>query len=71
LKEYPCKYLHGTGFCDKGETCRFNHRILNYNEIQKFMGENEEYLLELYTKKGTTNLGEYFLQYLKNKTEKE
>ena len=47
LSIFPCKYLHGTGFCEKGQACKFSHKILNNDEIQKFMKENEEFLLEI------------------------
>lgn len=67
VKEYPCKYLHGTGFCEKGNNCKFSHKILNPDEIQKFMAENEEFLLELRNKNGRTNLGDYFEKFLKFK----
>ena len=59
-KEFPCKWIHATGMCDKGENCRFNHNILNEFELKKFMKENYEFLEERYIKEGKTNLGIYY-----------
>lgn len=70
-KEFPCKYLHAIGFCEKGQKCRFSHELLRPEEIQKFIKENEEYLKELYEKTGKTNLGDYFINYMKQKQEQE
>ena len=63
-KEFPCKYLHGTGLCDKAQACNFNHDFLTEPEIQKFMKENEEFLRKVLKETGKTNLSDYFLNYL-------
>ena len=70
-KEFPCKYLHGTGRCEKGENCIFKHDLLNETEIKKFMQENEEFLMKVLTDTGSTNLAGYFLNYLEEKKLKE
>lgn len=44
--------------------------ILNEQEILKFMEENEEYLQELMKTTGKTNLGDYFLKFLKDRDDK-
>ncbi|CDW72694.1 family protein [Stylonychia lemnae] len=67
LHLFPCKYLHGTGFCEKGQGCKFSHKLLANEEIQKFMQENEEFLMEIRQKQGKTNLSDYFERYIKNK----
>ena len=70
-KEYPCKYLHGTGVCEKAHGCIFKHSLLNEQEIQKFMSENEDFLKKVLKETGTTNLSDYFLNYLKTKDQRE
>ena len=62
-KLFPCKWIHATGMCDKGENCRFSHNILNELEIQKFMKENEEFLEEKFKSSGATNLGIYYIRF--------
>jgi hypothetical protein len=37
------------------------------DEIMKFILDNEDFLMRLYTDTGHTNLGEYFLNYLREK----
>lgn len=70
LKDFPCKFIHGTGYCDKGQNCKYSHNILNEQEIMKFMEENEDYLTDLLRTTGKTNLGEYFLKFLRDKDER-
>ena len=70
-KEFPCKYLHGTGICQKAEKCAFKHDLLNEVEIQKFMVENEDFLLKTLKETGRTNLSDYFTSYLAAKERKE
>jgi hypothetical protein len=36
-------------------------------EIMKFITDNEDFLMKLYSETGRTNLGEYFLNYLREK----
>jgi hypothetical protein len=67
-KKFPCKYLHGTGFCQSGNECRFSHVRLSSDQIPKFIRENDQFLQEVYTTTGRTNLGEFYLNYLKEKT---
>lgn len=70
-KEFPCKYLHATGVCDKGQNCIFKHNLLTEPELQKFMQENEEFLLKILKDKGQTNLSDIFLNYLAQKQKLE
>jgi hypothetical protein len=44
---------------------------LSEHEIQKFIPENEDFLLKTLQEKGTTNLGSYLTQYFDSKAEKE
>ena len=69
--KFPCKYLHGTGVCEKADKCVFSHQLLNYMEIQKFMAENEEFLKKILAETGKTNLMDYFTKYLKAKEQRE
>lgn len=62
-KRFPCKWIHATGMCDKGENCRFSHNILNSRELQKFMKENNDFLEERILKEGKTNLGVFFIRF--------
>ena len=36
-------------------------------EIMKFIGDNEDFLIKLYNETGQTNLGDYYLNYLREK----
>jgi hypothetical protein len=63
-KEFPCKYLHGTGLCDKGPSCIFKHDLLSEPELHKFMAENEDFLLKILKDTGRTNLSDIFMNYL-------
>jgi len=67
---FPCKWLHATGKCEKGNRCRFNHETLNLQEIQKFMKENEAFLDDLFGKQGYTNLGTHYETFRKQKIAK-
>lgn len=67
-KDFACKYLHGTGKCDKSNSCIFKHEVMSTTEeIMKFISDNEDFLMKLYSDTGRTNLGEYFLNYLREK----
>lgn len=67
-KKFPCKYLHGTGFCSSGNDCRFSHIRLTPDQIPKFIRENDQFMHEVYTTSGRTNLGEFYLNFLKEKS---
>ena len=41
--------------------------MANFDEIKKFMRDNEEFLSELKKTTGKTNLGEFFDQFLRQK----
>lgn len=49
----------------------FKHTLLTEPELQKFMVENEEFLLKVLQETGRTNLSDIFLNYLKNKQKLE
>jgi hypothetical protein len=66
-KKFPCKYLHGTGYCQAGKDCRFSHVRLTQEQIPKFIRDNEAFLHEVFSTMGYTNLREYYLQYLNEK----
>ena len=68
-KPIPCKMLHSTGVCERGDHCSFSHDRMSPDQIQKFMEEHEHFLREVLEKKGETNLGDYFLQHLRKKEE--
>jgi hypothetical protein len=36
-------------------------------EIMKFISDNEDFLMKLYSETGRTNLGEFFINYLREK----
>ena len=36
-------------------------------EIMKFISDNEDFLFKLYSETGQTNLGDYYLNYLREK----
>lgn len=71
LSDFPCKYLHATGFCEKGDqSCKFSHKILKTDEeINRFIDLNEAFLADLLKNKGGTNLGEYYLKRVREKEE--
>jgi hypothetical protein len=67
-RDFPCKYLHGSGKCEKATACIFKHdRLSSPQEIEKFMKDNEEFLLKLLKETGRTNLGDYFTNFLREK----
>ena len=68
-KTVPCKMLHSTGVCERGDHCAFSHDRLSPEQIQKFMEEHEHFLREVLEKRGETNLGDYFLQFICKKEE--
>jgi hypothetical protein len=66
-RRMPCKYFHGTGVCTLGDSCKFSHARLNLNTIPRFIRDNEAFLQELQETQGYTNLGDHYLNYLRNK----
>jgi len=51
----------------KVNSCKFKHTRLNETELQKFMVENEDFLLKILQETGQTNLREVFTNYLGEK----
>ena len=49
----------------------FRHERLNELELQKFMQENEDFLLKVQRDTGRTNLSEFFTNYLSDKQKQE
>lgn len=66
-KRLPCKYFHGAGVCTSGDSCKFSHARLNLNTIPRFIRDNEAYLQGVHESQGYTNLGDHYLNYLRNK----
>jgi RNA-binding, Nab2-type zinc finger len=66
-KKFPCKYFHGVGLCNSGDTCKFSHVRLTPSVIPKFIKDNEVFLQTVQQTRGYTNLGEYYLNYLREK----
>lgn len=71
---FPCKYFHAVGFCEKGTECRFlsfyfrfSHSRLTDDDIKTFIETNEEFMNELYRHNGTSNMNDYYFQYIKEK----
>jgi hypothetical protein len=71
LGDYPCKYLHATGTCDKGNlNCKFSHKLLETpEEINRFIDDNEQFLADLFKRDGKTNLGDYYTRRIREKEE--
>jgi hypothetical protein len=66
-KFYPCKFIHSTGTCKFGDNCDFSHRRLEPNQIMIFIEENEDFLDQVFAQNGTTNLGEYYHHFKREK----
>ena len=70
LGDYPCKYLHATGSCEKGDICKFSHKLLeSQDEINRFIDDNEQFLADLMRDRGWTNLGDFYLNRVREKEE--
>eukprot|EP00354_Favella_ehrenbergii_P007938 CAMPEP_0170454680 /NCGR_PEP_ID=MMETSP0123-20130129/2848_1 /TAXON_ID=182087 /ORGANISM="Favella ehrenbergii, Strain Fehren 1" /LENGTH=74 /DNA_ID=CAMNT_0010717467 /DNA_START=925 /DNA_END=1149 /DNA_ORIENTATION=+ len=50
--------------------CKFKHERLNQHELQRFMVDNEDFLMKQLQETGQTNLREVFLNYLREKDRK-
>lgn len=67
MKLHPCKFLHATGVCKNGVNCEFSHERLDHFKINTFIEDNEEFLDQVFEKNGTTNLGDYYIQFKRAK----
>ena len=67
MKNHPCKFLHSTGKCKNGANCQFSHDRLQHDQIDIYVEENEDFLDQVYKETGTTNLGQYFINYKRDK----
>ena len=67
LKEIPCKFYHGRGLCENYDKCPFSHERLNESQINEFIKENEDFLIETKKKYGKTNMDDFLDKFLKNK----
>ena len=67
LKEIPCKFYHGRGLCENYDKCPFSHERLNENQINEFIKENEDFLIETKKKYGKTNMDDFLDKFLKSK----
>jgi len=48
--------------------CKFSHKIFqSLDEINRFIDDNEQFLSDLLRDKGKTNLGEYFINRMREK----
>lgn len=63
--------MHSTGQCKKGDKCEFSHERLEHDQIPLYIKENEDFLDQIYKETGTTNLGQYYLQYKRDKENRE
>lgn len=62
---YPCLRLYSLGFCDNRHHCQFNHQpFQDESDINHFISDNLQYLVDAYKSKKTTPLGYYFFKYL-------
>lgn len=53
------------GYCDSGQSCNFSHKIMvTMPEINKFIGSNLDFLKELYSKIGFSNLDPFYFHFL-------
>lgn len=48
---YPCKFYHLDKCCKMGSECRFSHSMIPEPEVEEFLRDNKEYLLEMYASK--------------------
>ena len=64
MKNFPCKYYHALGYCDKGFNCLFSHkRFEGINQVKTFIDQNSDFFEELINKIGYTNLGEIYFKF--------
>lgn len=72
-KQYPCAYLFGVGICDNlSSNCKFSHEgFRNEHDINIFIKDNEEFLIDIYRTRKETKQGYYFIRYLKDKNERD
>jgi len=65
--KFPCKYFHGVGFCTAGDACRFSHARIPPDQINRFIRENEAFLVQVQNTRGFTNMQDYFVKYMSEK----
>ena len=62
---YPCLRLYSLGYCDNRHHCQFNHQpFQDESDINHFISDNLQYLVDAYRAKKSTPLGYYFFKYL-------
>ena len=62
---YPCMSLYGIGYCEKGPNCEFSHEpFLTERDIEEFIKDNEQFLIDIYKSRRETTLGYYFIKHL-------
>lgn len=63
-KKDPCKFLNTQGICLYGQHCHYSHERLTPEEINPFIEANKDFIASEYRKRGITNLGIYYLDWL-------
>lgn len=64
---YPCASLYGVGYCENMNNCPYSHeKFRTERDIEEFIRDNEQYLLDIYRTRKESILGYYFIKYLHN-----